>query len=381
MNNPVDRDAREECESLRGSIRKFLEQEVTPNIDAWRNAGCVARAAWRRAGEMGLLGISTPTEYGGMGGDFRHEAVLIEELGRISFFDFNIPLHNAIVTPYILHYGSEQQKQRWLPQLASGERVSAIAMTEPGTGSDLRAIKTNARRDRNGYRLNGQKTFISNGQLATLIVVAAQTETQAGAKVSLFVMETEKAEGFSRGRNLEKIGAKAQDTSELFFDDVALPPDSLLGEVEGRGFAQMSQQLPQERLLIALQAVVSMEAAIAATLAYTRERKAFGRSILDFQNSRFKMAEIKTTVVVARNFVETCIGKLVRGELDADTAAMAKWWTTERQSEALDACLQLFGGYGYMLEYPIAQMWADARVQRIYGGTTEIMKEIIARNL
>ena len=381
---------REEREQLRASIARFLEREVVPNVDLWRRQGCVSREAWRKAGEMGLLGISLPERYGGLGGDFRHEAVLIEELGRIGFLEFNIPLHNAIVAPYILHYGTEGQRNRWLPQLAGGERIAAIAMTEPGTGSDLRAIKTAARRDGDGYRLSGQKTFISNGQLATLIVVAAKTADAQGngngngnghGKVSLFAVETEKAAGFSRGRNLEKIGAKAQDTSELFFEDVWLPADALIGEAEGRGFAQMVQQLPQERLLIAVQAVASMEAAIACTLAYARQRTAFGQPILDFQNSRFRMAEAKTVAAVARTYVDHCIGRLVAGELDGDTAAMAKLWTTEQQGEVLDACLQLFGGYGYMLEYPIAQMWADARVQRIYGGTSEIMKEIISRNL
>lgn len=377
-----DHDIREECEILRTSIRKFLESEVVPNVARWRKDGCVSREAWKRAGEMGLLGISTPEAYGGMGGDFRHETVLIEELGRIGFYEFNIPLHNAIVTPYILHYGTQEQKARWLPALASGERVAAIAMTEPGTGSDLRAIRTVARRSGDGYRLSGQKTFISNGQLADLIVVAAKIdEGEQKGRVSLFVVETDKAEGFSRGRNLEKIGAKAQDTSELFFDNVPLAHGSLIGGVEGKGFAQMVQQLPQERLLIAVQAVASMEIAVAQTLSYTRERKAFGQSVFEFQNTRFKLAEAHTATRVARVFLDDCIVKLAAGELDAETAAMAKWWTTEQQGEVIDTCLQLHGGYGYMLEYPIAQAWADARVQRIYGGTTEIMKEIISRAL
>ncbi len=367
---------------FRETVRRFFAAEVVPHITAWRKAGMVAREAWRRAGAAGLLCASMPAEFGGGGGDFRHEAILIEELAAIGFGDFAISLHNAIIAPYLLHYGTETQKHRWLPRMASGDMVAAIAMTEPDAGSDLQAIRTTARRVGDTYVLNGQKTFISNGQLADLVIVAVKTRIDAGAKgISLIAVETRDAPGFRRGRNLEKIGKHAQDTSELFFDDVVVPAENLLGGEPDRGFAQLMQQLPQERLVIAVGAVAAMEAALAETIAYVRSRRAFGKTLMEFQNTRFVLAEAKTTTQVARVFVDDCIARLLAGTLDVGTAAMAKYWTSEMQGKVIDSCLQLFGGYGFMAEYPIAQRYTDARVQRIYGGSNEIMKELIARGL
>ena len=367
---------------FRETVRRFFAAEVVPHITAWRKAGMVAREAWRRAGAAGLLCASMPAEFGGGGGDFRHEAILIEELAAIGFGDFAISLHNAIIAPYLLHYGTETQKHRWLPRMASGDMVAAIAMTEPDAGSDLQAIRTTARRVGDTYVLNGQKTFISNGQLADLVIVAVKTRIDAGAKgISLIAVETQDAPGFRRGRNLEKIGKHAQDTSELFFDDVVVPAENLLGGEPDRGFAQLMQQLPQERLVIAVGAVAAMEAALAETIAYVRSRRAFGKTLIEFQNTRFVLAEAKTTTQVARVFVDDCIARLLAGTLDVGTAAMAKYWTSEMQGKVIDSCLQLFGGYGFMAEYPIAQRYTDARVQRIYGGSNEIMKELIARGL
>ena len=372
----------EELEAYRRTVRRFLTEEVAPNVRHFRTERRVPRAVWQKAGEIGMLGVSIPEAYGGIGGDFRHEIVIMEELARIGFFDFGIPLHNAIVAPYITRYGSEEQKRRWLPRLVSGELIGAIAMTEPGTGSDLQGIRTKAEKAGNGYLLNGQKTFITNGQNANLIIVAAKTDPNASSKgTSLFVVETDGAEGFRRGRNLEKIGFHGQDTSELFFDNVPLPADALLGATENRGFYQLMEQLPQERLLIAVQALAAIETALETTVDYVKSRKAFGRAVVDFQNTRFVLAEAKTELTIGKAFVDDCVEKLLRGELDATTAAMAKWWCTQKQCEIIDECLQLHGGYGYMAEYPISHMWADARVQKIYGGTNEIMKDLIARTL
>ena len=298
------------------------------------------------------------------------------------FDHFGIALHSAIVAPYIKHYGSQEQKERWLPKLASGEMIGAIAMTEPGAGSDLQAIRTSAVRDGNHYRISGAKTFITNGQLANLIIVVAKTDPAAGSKgVSLFVLETDGADGFRRGRNLDKLGFKGNDTSELFFDDVRVPADALLGPEEGRGFYQLMEQLPQERLLVAVQAMAAIERALALTLDYVKERQAFGKRILDFQNTQFKLAELKTEATIGQVFVNDCIARHVAGELDGTTASMAKYWTTDLQTKVTDQCLQFFGGYGYMNEYPISRLYADARVQRIYAGTNEIMKVLIARSL
>ncbi len=372
----------EELAIFRDATRKFMEREVAPNIDRWERQGMVDRELWLKAGEAGLLLTGIPAEYGGAGGNFRHEAVVIDELMRVNFPDFGLPLHSGIVAPYILHYGTEEQRRRWLPKLATGEMVGAIAMTEPGAGSDLQGVRTTAKLDGNLYVVNGQKVFITNGQLADLIIVVAKTDPAQGAKgISLLVVEAAEAEGFRRGRNLEKIGFHAQDTSELFFDDVRVPTSNLLGPEPDHGFVQLMEQLPQERLIIAVKAVGAMEAAIRVTTEYVKERKAFGKTIFDFQNTRFKLAEAATEAKIGRVFVDFCIEELVAGRLDVVTAAMSKWWTTQKECEVVDECLQLFGGYGYMSEYPISKMWTDARVQKIYGGTNEIMKELISRSL
>jgi acyl-CoA dehydrogenase len=364
------------------TVRRFLEDEATPAATAaWRDSGFVPTQLWRKAGEAGLLGLSVPAEYGGAGADFRFEAVLMEQLGLAHALNFAIPLHNAVVAPYLVSYGTEAQKRRWLPGVVSGERILAIAMTEPGAGSDLQGMRCTARRDGGDYVLNGQKIFISNGAHASIVIVAAKTDSSAGARgISLFVVETEGCEGFSRGRLLDKIGQEGRDTAELFFADVRVPAENLLG-AEGRGFAMLMEKLPQERLVIAWQAMAMMEAALAATIDHVRQRRAFGKAIMDFQNTQFKLAEAKTQATVAKVFLHHCTGQLLAGKLDPATASMAKYWITETQGKVIDECLQLFGGYGYMNEYPIAEMYKDARAYRIYGGTTEIMKLLIARSL
>jgi alkylation response protein AidB-like acyl-CoA dehydrogenase len=370
----------DEHRMFRDTARRFFEREVQPFHAKWEDDGVVPRELWRKAGEQGLLCMSLPEEYGGAAGDFLYSAIMIEEQGRVLATGPSFSLHTDIVVPYILHYGTDEQRQTWLPKLARGEMISAIAMTEPGTGSDLQAVRTSAVRDGNHWSINGAKTFISNGQLADLVVVVCKTDPKAGAKgTSLIVVETDR-EGFRRGRNLEKIGMKAQDTSELFFDNVRVPADNLLGK-EGMGFVQLMQELPQERLVIAIQAIAAIEAALEHTLAYVKERKAFGKPIIDFQNTRFRLAELKTKATVARVFIDECIARHLRGELDVATAAMAKYWTTDLQCEVVDQCLQFHGGYGYMWEFPIARLYADSRVQKIYGGTNEIMKELIGRTL
>ncbi|MBE1285700.1 MAG: acyl-CoA dehydrogenase [Rhodobacteraceae bacterium] len=373
----------EELTLLQDSLRDFYANEMVPHEEHWQKQGHIDRDFWNKAGEFGILCASVPEEYGGMGGDFRHEAVIVTEQFRAAGFSgFGNSVHSQICAGYVLDYGTEDQKKRWLPKMASGEMVCAIAMTEPGTGSDLQNIKTTAKLDGNEYVVNGSKTFITNGQQADLIILVAKTDPSAGAKgVSLIMIETENADGFSRGRNLEKIGMKSQDTSELFFDNVRVPPENLLGGVEGQGFYQLMKALPQERLVVALGGAAVIEKALEETVAYTSERKAFGKALIELQNTRFKLAEVKTIAHVARVFLDDCIEKHLRGELDAATASMAKWWVTQMQCDVVDECLQLHGGYGYMLEYPIAQMYADARVQKIYGGSNEIMKELIARTL
>lgn len=373
----------DELVMLQDSCRDFYAKEMAPHEARWQKQGHIDRAFWNKAGEFGLLCASIPEEYGGMGGDFRHEAVIATEQFRAAGFSgFGNSVHSQICAGYMLDYGTEAQKQRWLPKMASGELVCAIAMTEPGTGSDLQNIKTTAKQDGNDYVLNGSKTFITNGQQADLIIVVAKTDPTQGAKgISLIVVETAKADGFARGRNLEKIGLKSQDTSELFFDNVRIPPENLLGGVEGQGFFQLMKALPQERLVIALGGAAVIEKALEATVDYTAERKAFGKPLLEMQNTRFKLAEVKTIAHIARVFLDDCIVKHLNGELDAATASMAKWWVTQMQCDVVDECLQLHGGYGYMLDYPIANMYADARIQKIYGGSNEIMKELIARTL
>jgi acyl-CoA dehydrogenase len=362
--------------------RKFLERECLPHSDKWIKQQHVDRNIWLKAGEAGLLCASTPEQYGGAGGTFAHEAVIIDHLGRMGIDGWGITLHNAIVAPYIFHCGTEEQKKRWLPRMASGELVSAIAMTEPGTGSDLQSVRTTAKRDGNEYVINGSKIFITNGGTANFVIVVAKTDPTQGSKgISLLVVETDEVKGFRRGRVLDKIGQKANDTAELFFDDVRVPVSNLIGEGEGRGFVQLMQQLPQERQIIALQAMAVIERALEVTIAYVKERKAFGKQLIDFQNTQFKLAECKTEATVAKVFSNHTTGLLLEGKLDPFMASMAKLWMTEVQCRVVDECLQLHGGYGYMNEYPIARMYADSRVQKIYGGTNEIMKLLISRSL
>jgi acyl-CoA dehydrogenase len=375
--------AEEEVTLFADSVARWIDDHAPPEaVQSWIANSSVPRELWNQAGEAGLLNLSAPEEYGGVGGDYRHEVVLMQQLGLKGADHFGASLHNAIVAPYIWHYGTEEQKQRWLPRMATGGLVGAIAMTEPGAGSDLQGIKTTAKKDGNGYVVNGSKTFITNGQLANLIIVVAKTDPAEGAKgTSLIVVETDGAEGFERGRNLHKIGMEGNDTSELFFNDVRVPADNVIGGGEGMGFVQLMQQLPQERLNIAVQGVAAAERGLTETLAYVKERKAFGKRVIDFQNTQFKLAEVKTKLTVAKVFVNHCIGLHLKGQLDAATASMAKYWVSDIQGEVLDEMLQLHGGYGYMNEYPIAQLYKDARVQRIYGGTNEIMKLLIARTL
>ncbi|WP_308909523.1 acyl-CoA dehydrogenase family protein [Pseudokordiimonas caeni] len=373
----------EEISMYRDAVGKFLDRHAPEKrVEKWREDGQVEREFWREAGEAGLLGVSVPAEYGGHGGDFRHDIVVVDQVARRGIEGFAASLHNVIITPYIQTHGTEEQKKRWLPKLVSGELVSAIAMSEPGAGSDLQSIRTTAIKEGNGYRLNGSKTFISNGQIADLIVVVAKTDPSQGAKgTSLLVIETEGLEGFSRGKKLDKIGLDAQDTSELFFDNVFVPADNLLGGVEGRGFYQLMAELPRERLIIAIGSVIVMEKAIETTLDYVKNRKAFGQTVFDFQNTQFKLAECKAKATVAKVFINDCVNKVLKGELDVTTASIAKMWSTETEWEIVDTCLQLHGGYGYINEYPIAKMFRNSRVQRIYGGSTEIMKLLIARSL
>ena len=374
--------ASEDVGMLYDMATKFLETEIAPHYDEFEKAEIFDHESWKKAGENGLLCASMPEEYGGSGGTFAHESAIIEAISHVGVDGFGIALHNSIVAPYILHYGSEEQKKKWLPKMASGELIGAIAMTEPGAGSDLQGVKTRAEKDGNQYRINGSKTFITNGQLANLIIVVAKTDPAKGAKgTSLIVIETDEVEGFERGRNLDKIGLKSNDTSELFFNDVRVPTANLLGHEEGNGFVQLMEQLPQERLQIGTTAIAMIERALALTIDYVKERKAFGKAVIDFQNTQFKLAELKTEATIGRVFYNDCVARHVNGGLDPVTASMAKYWLTDLQGKIVDQCLQLFGGYGYMNEYPIARMFRDARVQRIYGGTNEIMKLLIARSL
>ena len=371
----------EEHRMLADAVRRYIAERWVPRAAEFREAGLMSPEVWRDAAANGLLCVSTPEAYGGAGGDFGHEAVILFEQARANLSGWGGGLHSAIVAPYILNHGSEAQKQRWLPRMCSADLISAIAMTEPGTGSDLQAVRTTARRDGDHYVLSGAKTFITNGQNANLICVVCRTG-EAGAKgLSLLFVETDGAQGFRRGRNLDKVGMKAQDTSELFFDEVRVPVDNLLGAQEGQGFFQLMQELPQERLIIAVSGIGAMERALDETIRYTKERRAFGKSIWDFQNTRFKLAEVQSTVLAARALVDASMVAHLRGDLDAARAALVKSWVSEQQCKVMDECLQLFGGYGYMMEYPIAELFVDARVQRIYGGTNEIMKELAARSM
>ncbi|ARU06813.1 acyl-CoA dehydrogenase [Comamonas serinivorans] len=370
-----------DLEQYRDTVVRFIDDHMLPHDEQARKDGHVGHALWRQAGQAGLLCTDIPEEWGGAGGDFRHEAVFYEEAARRSLTGLSNSVH-SIVAHYLLNHGTPEQKQRHLPRMARGELVGAIAMTEPGAGSDLQGIRTRALRDGDHYVINGSKTFISNGFLAGLVLVVAKTDPSQGARgTSILLVETEGCEGFRVGRVLDKIGLKAQDTSELFFDDVRVPAENLLGGVEGQGFFQLMSDLPYERLIIGVTALAAMEGAYEATLQYVRDRKAFGKSIADFQNTKFKLAEIATEIKVGRAFIDQCVEKLVRGELDTATASMAKLWGSEAQGRVVDACLQLFGGYGYMNEYLIGRLYTDARIQRIYGGTSEVMKEVISRAL
>ena len=373
----------EELAMFDESVSRFFADKVSPErILKWRQDGIVERSAWQEMAVAGLLGLSIAPEYDGAGGDLRHEAVLMRHLGLSGAEGWGVPLHNGICAAYISKYGTDEQRRRWLPAMVSGEVIAAIAMTEPGAGSDLKGIRTTARRNENGYVINGQKTFITNGQLADLIIVVAKTDADAGSKgISLILVDARNCPGFMRGRNLDKVGMELGDTSELFFEDVQVPADAVLGGVEGQGMYQLMQELPKERLLIAIESLAIIESALAHTLDYVSERRAFGQRILDFQNTQFTLADCKTEAMIARTFVDECIEKYGAGTLDAATASMAKYWVSERAQTIVDRCQQFFGGYGYMNEYPIAQLYKDVRIKRIYGGTSEIMKLLIARSL
>lgn len=375
----------EQVETLnifRRSMAAFLDEHASPqHVARWTAQKCVDRETWRAAGAFGMLGLLVPEAYGGLGGDFRHERVLMEEFAKRGLEGWGVAVHNMIVAPYLIHHGTPAQRERWLPRIVSGETVLAIAMTEPGAGSDLQGMRTRAVRSGDGWIVNGSKVFISNGQSADLVLVCAKTEMDDGKdKISIFLMEGD-ADGFKRGRNLDKIGRDAQDTSELFFEDVRLRGDAILGGEPGRGFAQLMELLPQERLGIAVMGLGMLERALALTLDYVKEREAFGQPLIDFQNTSFALAEVKTEATIARVFVDHCTELLVQGKLDAATASMAKLWVTEREVDGIHRCLQFFGGYGYMNEYPIAQLYRDARIDTIHGGTSEIMKLLIARTL
>ncbi|WP_462388406.1 acyl-CoA dehydrogenase family protein [Acidovorax sp. Q11] len=367
------------------SFRRFIDKEVTPHHAAWEDQGYVAREVWSQAGANGFLCMSLPEEYGGTGADKLYSVAQMEELARAGTTGIGFGLHSEIVAPYVLHYGTEAQKQKYLPQMASGAVVGAIAMSEPAAGSDLQGIKTTAIKSADGshYVLNGSKTFITNGWHADLVIVVAKTDPAAGAKGTSLLLVERGMPGFEKGQRLKKMGMKAQDTSELFFNDVQVPVDNLLGgpAMEGRGFICLMEQLPWERLQIAITAVAAAQAAIDWTLDYVKQRKVFGQSVASFQNTRHTLAELQTQVQVARVFVDKCCELIVRDQLDTETASMAKYWTTDLQCKVMDECVQLFGGYGYMWEYPITRAYADARVQRIYGGTNEIMKEVISRGM
>ena len=373
----------EEIVLFADSTAKFFDKHAPEaRVAKWREDKIVEREMWREAGAAGLLCLSMPEAYGGAGGDYRHEVVLMETMATKGVDGFGASLHNAIVAPYILHYGSEEQKRRWLPRMASGELVGAIAMSEPGAGSDLQGVRTSAAKSGNHYVINGQKTFITNGQTANLVIVVAKTDPGAGAKgTSLIVVETEETEGFARGRKLDKVGLDAQDTSELFFNEARVPTSNLLGTDAGQGFVQLMHQLPQERLNIAVGGMAVIDRAVQLTIDYVKERHAFGKRLLDFQNTQFVLAECKTEANVGRAFVDRLIGLHLERKLDAATASMAKYWVSDLECKIVDRCLQLFGGYGFMNEYPIGRMFRDTRVQRIYGGANEIMKLLIARTL
>jgi alkylation response protein AidB-like acyl-CoA dehydrogenase len=371
----------EEHQLFRETVREFMAREVAPHHGQWEKDGIVPREVWKKAGEIGMFGFGVPEEFGGAGiTDFRYNTVIAEEVMGIGATGLGFGLHNDVMAPYFVELTNDEQKARWLPGFASGELITAVAMTEPGAGSDLQGIRTTAVREGDHYVVNGQKTFITNGINSDLIVVVAKTDPTAGARGTSLLVVERGMEGFSRGRNLDKIGMHAQDTAELFFENVRVPAANLLGEEEGQGFFQLMRNLPQERLSIAVMAVAVAETVLRATIEYCKTRKAFGSNLGSFQNTRFVLAELDTEVEIARHYVDKCVLALNAGELSAVDAAKAKWWTTELQTKTVDRCLQLHGGYGYMMEYPVAKAWVDSRVQTIYGGTTEIMKEIIGRS-
>jgi acyl-CoA dehydrogenase len=379
--NPVSPWMDDELALFRDSVARFVEAEMVPNDAQWREQNNVGHEIWRKAGAMGFLCTDIPAEYGGAGGDFRHEAVVYEELSRRGLTGFASAVH-SICAHYLLNHGTEAQKHRFIPLLASGEYVGAIGMTEPGAGSDLQGIRTRAVRDGDDYIVNGSKIFITNGSLTGLLALVVRTDPVAGSKgFSILMVETKSLKGYRVGRVLDKMGMKAQDTAELFFEDMRVPAANLLGGEEGRGLRQLMSDLPYERVILAVSGVAAMEGALAATLAYVRERKAFGHVIAEFQNTRFKLAEAATITRVARTFVDRCIQDVIDGRLDTATASMAKYWVSDMQQQVIDECVQLHGGYGYMNEYLVSRMFADARVQRIYAGTNEIMKEVIGRSL
>jgi acyl-CoA dehydrogenase len=369
---------REDHEQFRVQVRRFVEREVVDHLPAWEKAGIVPRDLWRKAGEAGLLCVTVPEAYGGAGGDFGHSAVLIEELARVNATAVGFTTHSEIVAPYIVAYGSEEQKQRWLPGMVSGATIGVIAMSEPGVGSDLRSMRTTARREGDHYLVSGQKTFITNGGNADLMVTATKLDPNA-KELTLVCVEADRA-GFSKGRLLEKIGLKGQDTSELFFDEVRVPATNRLGE-ENQGFKYLTHQLAWERTIIGIRAAACIEAMLDETLQYVRDRRVFGKTVFDFQNTKFKLAECKAQATMLRVFVDDCLGKAMHGELTAEVGAMCKLLGSEMQGKVLDELLQLHGGYGFMSEYTVSRAWVDARVARIYGGTSEIMKEIISRSL
>jgi acyl-CoA dehydrogenase len=371
----------EDLSIYRDAVVRFVDAEMVPNDEKWRKQQHVGKEIWRKAGEMGLLCTDIAAEYGGVGGDFRHEAVLYEETARRGITGFGQGVH-SICAHYLINHGTEDQKRRFLPRMARGELIGAIGMSEPAAGSDLQGLKTRALRDGDSYVVNGSKIFITNGFLAGLIALVVKTQPGERAKgTSILMVETENLKGFRIGRILDKMGMKSQDTAELFFEDVRVPAGNLLGGNEGQGFYQLMGDLPYERALIAVSAVAAMEGALAETIRYVKDRKAFGKAIAEFQNTRFKLAELATKTHIARVFVDDLIAKIVAGTLDTITASMAKYWVTDTQQEVLDECVQLHGGYGYMNEYLVCRMFADCRVQRIYGGTNEIMKELISRAL
>ena len=371
-----------DLELFRDNVSRFVESEVMPHEEHWRKQHHVGHEIWRKMGEQGFLCLDVPAEYGGGGGDFRHESVVYEELLRRGVSGFGQGVH-SIAAHYVLNHGTEEQKQKFLPRLAAGQLVGAIAMTEPGAGSDLQGVRTKAERDGDHYVVNGSKIFITNGYLAEFLILVARTnpEIPGGKGLSILLVETKDLPGYRVGRILDKMGMKAQDTAELFFENVRVPVENLLGGTEGRGFIQLMSDLPYERAIVALGGVAFMEGAVAETVKYVKERKAFGKSIAEFQNTKHRLAEAATITRVARVFMDRCIQDVVDGKLDTATASMAKYWITDMQQQVIDECVQLHGGYGYMNEYLVTRMFADSRVQRIYGGTNEIMKELISRSV